>query len=59
MIGALLGHTVPATTQRYAGLADDPRRATAEAVGRQIEALLEPQADKSVAIGTAKRRGRR
>lgn len=43
VIGALLGHTVPATTARYAGLADDPRRAAAEAVGKQLEALLTPK----------------
>jgi integrase len=32
-IGALLGHTVPATTHRYAHLFDDPLREAAERVG--------------------------
>ena len=33
IIGALLGHTQAATTQRYAHLADDPLRAATERVG--------------------------
>lgn len=33
VIGALLGHTQPATTQRYAHLFDDPLRQAAERVG--------------------------
>ena len=36
VIGALLGHTNSATTQRYAHLHDDPLRATSDAVGRKI-----------------------
>lgn len=36
MIGALLGHTQAATTQRYAHLGADPVRAAAELVGRQL-----------------------
>ena len=40
MIGALLGHTHSATTQRYAHLHDDPLRAATDAVGSQIEAAL-------------------
>ena len=33
IIGGLLGHTQPATTARYAHLADEPQRAAAERVG--------------------------
>jgi integrase len=40
MIGALLGHTQPATTARYAHLAADPVRAAAEVVGRQLTAAM-------------------
>jgi integrase len=35
-IGALLGHTVPATTARYAHLLDDPQRRVAERVGAML-----------------------
>jgi integrase len=41
MIGALLGHTQAATTQRYAHLAADPVRAAAELVGARIARALE------------------
>jgi len=59
VIGALLGHSVPQTTARYAGLADDPRRVAAEAVGKQLAALLEPKAAAaSVVPMRAKRRAR-
>ncbi|MEO0625052.1 MAG: site-specific integrase [Pseudomonadota bacterium] len=40
IIGALLGHTQPATTRRYAHLADDPLRAAAAEIGEQIEAAM-------------------
>lgn len=36
LIGALLGHTNPATTARYAHLFLDPQRAAVEKVGRAI-----------------------
>ncbi len=36
MIGALLGHTQPQTTARYAHLAGDPLKQAAERVGRKI-----------------------
>jgi integrase len=36
MIGRLLGHTVPATTARYAKFADDPTRRAAEQIGETI-----------------------
>jgi integrase len=40
LIGSLLGHSQPATTQRYAHLADDPRRAAADAVASTIAASM-------------------
>ena len=36
LIGALLGHSNPGTTARYAHLFDDPQRAVAEGVGAII-----------------------
>ena len=56
VIGALLGHTVPQTTQRYAGLADDPRRAAAEAVGKELAALLSPKPSKTAVVPMRRRR---
>lgn len=40
-IGALLGHTQPATTARYAHLANDPLRQAAASVAGHIAAVLE------------------
>jgi len=45
LIGALLGHRLPSTTQRYAHLADDPVRSASELVGSRIAAALEGRAD--------------
>jgi integrase len=36
IIGALLGHTQPSTTARYAHLFDDPLRAAAKRVGEIV-----------------------
>jgi site-specific recombinase XerD len=36
MIGALLGHTNPATTARYAHLMADPLKQAAEAIGSRL-----------------------
>lgn len=36
IVGRLLGHTNPLTTQRYAHLADDPLREAAEIIGRKL-----------------------
>ncbi|MEM6623655.1 MAG: site-specific integrase [Pseudomonadota bacterium] len=41
IIGALLGHTQPSTTQRYAHLADDPLRAASDAIGAKISAAMD------------------
>ena len=40
IIGALLGHTNSASTQRYSHLHDDPLRAASEAIGGKIAASL-------------------
>ncbi len=45
IIGALLGHTDSATTQRYAHLHDDPLKAASEAVGRIIASALSSASD--------------
>jgi integrase len=42
IVAALLGHTKVATTQRYAHLADDPRKRAADAVATRIASLLAP-----------------
>ena len=46
VIGALLGHTQPATTARYSHLLDDPLRAATEKVGQIIESAA-PAAEKA------------
>ena len=40
LIGGLLGHTNPATTQRYAHLSADPLRDVAERAGEVIAAAM-------------------
>jgi hypothetical protein len=40
VIGKMLGHSKPATTARYAHLADDPVKAASNAVGRHIAAAM-------------------
>jgi site-specific recombinase XerD len=42
MIGALLGHTNPATTARYAHLFDDPLRAASKKIGARLTAAPKP-----------------
>ncbi|MEX0279855.1 MAG: tyrosine-type recombinase/integrase [Arenibacterium sp.] len=37
IVGRLLGHTNPSTTQRYAHLSDDPLRQAAEIMGKKIK----------------------
>ena len=41
IVGALLGHSQPQTTDRYSHLASDPLRAASDAIARQIEASLD------------------
>lgn len=48
VIGALLGHTNSATTQRYAHLHDDPLKAASESVGNKISAVLDVYQNKKV-----------
>jgi len=43
MIGALLGHSQPQTTQRYAHLAADPLKEAAERIGERIVAMMTPR----------------
>lgn len=43
MVGALLGHSQPQTTDRYAHLAADPLRAASDAIARRIATSLIPQ----------------
>lgn len=45
VIGALLGHTQAATTQRYAHLMDDPLRAATERAGAIITSAGKPSAE--------------
>lgn len=44
LIGQMLGHTQPQTTQRYAHLFDDPLRSAAEMVGAFVTAAAPPRA---------------
>jgi integrase len=41
MIGALLGHREVSTTQRYAHLGDDPRKAAADRVAEHVAAAMQ------------------
>ena len=41
VIGKLLGHTQPSTTQRYAHLAADPLRQASERIGAVVSAALD------------------
>ncbi len=43
IIGALLGHTQAATTQRYAHLADDPLRQASDLIGQKVADALKPK----------------
>lgn len=51
LIGSLLGHTQPATTQRYAHLADDPRLAAADAVAATIAASMTGTSAEVIPLG--------
>lgn len=41
LIGRLLGHSQPATTARYAHLADDPQKAAAERIAGRVASMLD------------------
>ena len=55
VIGALLGHTQPSTTARYAHLFDDPLRAATERVGAIIDAATRGN-DRSAGVRKMPRR---
>jgi integrase len=54
LIGALLGHSNPTTTHRYAHLFDDPQRAAVERVGAVIAAAAGKSAPKPTRIKRAR-----
>ena len=58
VIGKMLGHSQPATTARYAHLADDPVKAASDAVGRHIASAMDSGASGEV-VDLAKSRGAR
>jgi integrase len=45
LIGRLLGHSQPATTSRYAHLAQDPVRVAADAIGAELMRMAAGEAD--------------
>jgi integrase len=59
IIGKLLGHSQPATTARYAHLADDPVKAASDAVGRYIAAAMNRSTNGEVVDFGRSREGRR
>jgi integrase len=56
LIGALLGHSNPTTTHRYAHLFDDPQRAAVERVGAVITAAGQPATEPTPLKRRTKRR---
>ena len=50
IIGALLGHSQPATTQRYAHLAADPLKQASDLIGRRIAAAMKGEAAELVEL---------
>ena len=58
VIGKMLGHSQPATTARYAHLADDPVKAASDAVGRHIASAMDSGTSGEV-VDLAKSRGAR
>jgi integrase len=59
VIGALLGHTQPATTARYTHLFDNPLRAATERVGAIVTAAEGSERKDAEVIGLPAGRGRR
>jgi len=57
-VANLLGHTVAQTTQRYAGVAQDPRREAAERIGERLALLLSPPEKPARVVPMRKRRRR-
>ncbi|MCZ6467356.1 MAG: tyrosine-type recombinase/integrase, partial [Alphaproteobacteria bacterium] len=54
MIGALLGHTQAATTQRYAHLAADPLKQAADMIGERIRAAINGKSGEVVELNRSK-----
>ena len=50
LVGRLLGHTQPQTTQRYSHIADDPLREAADRFGEMLTRAKEPAAGRVVPI---------
>jgi integrase len=48
VIGALLGHTQPATTARYAHLASDPLKEAVNAIGSRLQTMMQQGTEKPV-----------
>jgi integrase len=59
MIGKLLGHRVPATTQRYAHLARDAVAAVNDGIGAAMVAAIEKQPPRSATVADLARARRR
>jgi integrase len=55
VLGALLGHTQPVTTQRYSHLSADPLKQATDMIGQRIAAAMTGRAGKVVSLGKAKR----
>ncbi len=55
MIGALLGHTQAATTQRYAHLAADPLKQAVDMIGERIRAAMNGKSGEVVELNRSKR----
>jgi integrase len=48
IVGSILGHKRASTTERYAHLSDDPRRAATERIGARIAAAMDGKPDAEV-----------
>jgi integrase len=59
IIGKMLSHSQPATTARYAHLADDPVKAASEAVGRHIAAAMDGMGGEVVDLAASHRTSKR
>jgi len=50
VIGALLGHSQPQTTQRYAHLSADPLKAASDAIGKRIADAMSPKTESAAVV---------
>jgi integrase len=55
VIGALLGHSQPTTTARYAHLAASPLHQAVEVIGAQISTALSERDKKTLTVGNAEK----